>query len=53
MLIKHLISETNLEIGKLLFKQCIDIPIGIDLAPFWTNLYLYHYENQFDWFDQI
>ena len=45
MLLKHLITETYFEIGNLLFRQCIGIPMGIDPAPFWANLYLYHYEN--------
>ena len=47
MLIDHLISETFFTVGNLLFRQCIGIPMGIDPAPFWANLYLYHYENLF------
>ena len=47
MLLHHLISETFFTVGNLLFKQCIGIPMGIDPAPFWANLYLYHYENLF------
>ena len=45
MLLHHLISETFYTVGNLLFRQCIGIPIRIDPAPFWANLYLYHYEN--------
>ena len=43
----HLIKETYFEIGNLLFKQCIGIPMGIDPAPFWANLHLYSYECSF------
>ena len=28
-------------------KQMIDIPIGIDLVPFWANIFLYSYEEEF------
>ena len=38
---------THFEVGNLLFRQCIGIPMGIDPAPFWANLYLYHYEHKF------
>ena len=47
LLITHLIKETYFQIGNLLFKQCIGIPMGIDPAPFWANLYLYVYEFRF------
>lgn len=40
-LVLHLIKETYFQIGNLLFKQCIGIPMGIDPAPFWANLHLY------------
>ena len=46
-LVKHLITTTYFTIGNLVIRQCIGIPMGIDPAPFWANLYLYHYENQF------
>ena len=46
-LVAHLIKETYFQIGNLLFKQCIGIPMGIDPAPFWANLHLYAYEYQF------
>ena len=32
--------------GNLVFLQSIGIPMGIDQAPFWTNLYLYHFESE-------
>ena len=25
----------------------IDIPLGIDLVPFWANIFLYSYEEEF------
>ena len=28
-------------------RQCIGIPMGIDPAPFWANLYLYYYEEKY------
>ena len=47
MMIHHLISETYFTVGNTLFRQSIGIPMGIDPAPFWANLYLHHYENLF------
>ena len=47
LLVTHLIKETYFQIGNLLFKQCIGIPMGIDPAPFWANLHLYKYEYDF------
>ena len=47
LLTTHLIKETYFQIGNLLFKQCIGIPMGIDPAPFWANLHLYAYECAF------
>ena len=34
-------------VGNLTIKQSIGIPMGIDPAPFWANLYLYFYEHKF------
>ena len=47
LLTAHLIKETYFQIGNLLFKQHIGIPMGIDPAPFWANLHLYAYECRF------
>ena len=47
LLVSHLIKETYFQVGNLLFKQCIGIPMGIDPAPFWANLHLYAYEYKF------
>ena len=45
--VEHLITNTYFEVGNLLVRQSIGIPMGIDPAPFWANLYLYSYENKF------
>ena len=47
MLVKHLILNTYFQVGNMLFRQCIGIPMGIDPAPFWANLYLYFYKSQY------
>lgn len=31
----------------VLLLQTVNIPMWIDLAPFWTNLYLYNYESKY------
>ena len=46
-LISHLISQTYFVVGNLLLWQSIGIPMGIDPASFWANLYLYHYECKY------
>ena len=46
-LVKHLITRTYFIVGNLIIRQSIGIPMGIDPAPFWANLYLYYYENEF------
>ena len=45
--IKHLICESYFKIGNRLFIQDIGIPMGIDPAPFWANLYLHRLEFKF------
>ena len=45
--IKYLIIECHFTIGNTIFTQCIGIPMGIDPAPFWANLYLYYFECEF------
>ena len=47
MMVDHLISQSFFSLGNLVFRQCIGIPMGIDPAPFWANLYLYHFESKF------
>ena len=34
-------------VGNLVLKQDIGIPMGIDPAPFWANLFLYSFESKF------
>ena len=46
-LVKHLITRTYFIVGNLIIRQSIGIPMGIDPAPFWANLYLYFYEHEF------
>jgi hypothetical protein len=46
-LVKHLITRTYFIVGNLIIRQSIGIPMGIDPAPFWANLYLYFYEHKF------
>merc|ERR1712055_637257 len=45
--IKHLICECYFTVGNSVFIQTIGIPMGIDPAPFWANLYLYKFEHRF------
>ena len=45
--IRHLIRECYFTVGNKVFIQTIGIPMGIDPAPFWANLYLYKFENNF------
>ena len=45
--IRHLIRECYFTVGDGIFIQTIGIPMGIDPAPFWANLYLYKFENSF------
>ena len=45
--IRHLIKECYFTVGNSVFIQTIGIPMGIDPAPFWANLYLYKFEDRF------
>ena len=45
--IKYLISSCYFTVGNNVFIQTIGIPMGIDPAPFWANLYLYKFEKRF------
>ena len=44
---KHLIQNCYFTVGNCTMRQAIGIPMGIDPAPFWANLYLYTYEEEF------
>ena len=43
--IKNLILNCYFTVGNVVMKQIIGIPMGIDPAPFWANLFLYRYES--------
>ena len=45
--VSYLIQKCYFTVGNLVFKQDIGIPMGIDPAPFWANLFLYFYESNF------
>ena len=45
--VEHLITSCFFEVGNLILLQTIGIPMGIDPAPFWANLYLSSYECDF------
>ena len=45
--VSYLIQKCFFKIGNLVFKQDIGIPMGIDPAPFWANLFLYYYESNY------
>lgn len=45
--VSYLIENCYFTVGNLVFLQAIGIPMGIDPAPFWANLFLYTYEEQF------
>ena len=37
--VKHLIKNCFFSVGKTILRQAIGIPMGIDPAPFWANLF--------------
>ena len=43
----HLVKNCYFTVGNSVMKQVIGIPMGIDPAPFWANLFLYKYEHQY------
>jgi len=45
-LLTHLIKQCHFQFANLVLKQVIGIPMGIDPAPFWANLYLHYYEDK-------
>ena len=45
--VRFLVSECHFTLGNLVFTQVIGIPMGIDPAPFWANLYLYEFEKEY------
>ena len=45
--VKHLIENCFFTVGNTVLRQAIGIPMGIDPAPFWANLFLYAYETNY------
>ena len=45
--LNHLISNCYFTVGNTVMRQKIGIPMGIDPAPFWANLFLYTYEHDY------
>ena len=45
--VKYLIENCYFTVGKVVMRQAIGIPMGIDPAPFWANLFLYQYEQRY------
>ena len=41
--ISFFITKCYFTISNLVFKQVIGIPMGIDPAPYWPNLFLYYF----------
>ena len=44
---KHLIQNCYFTVGNTVLRQAIGIPMGIDPAPFWANIFLYAYEVEY------
>ena len=47
MTMKHLIENCYFTVGNVVLRQSIGIPMGMDPAPFWANLFLYTYEHEY------
>ena len=45
--LSHLISTCYFSVGNVIMRQRVGIPMGIDPAPFWANLFLYSYEHEY------
>ena len=45
--VSYVIKNCYFTVGNLMYKQKIGIPMGIDPAPFWANLFLYYYEEKY------
>ena len=45
--VQYLIENCYFTVGKVVMRQAIGIPMGIDPAPFWANLFLYQYEQRY------
>jgi hypothetical protein len=49
--INFILENCHFKIGTGVFKQIIGIPMGSDPAPFFANLFLFHYESI--WMDKL
>ena len=47
MAVAHLIENCYFMVGDKVMRQAVGIPMGIDPAPFWANLFLYSFEEQY------
>ena len=45
--VRHLIENCYFTVGNTVLRQAIGIPMGIDPAPFWANLFLYTFEVEY------
>ena len=45
--VKYLLDNCFFTVGNIIMKQEIGVPMGIDPAPFWANLFLYTYEKDY------
>ena len=45
--VKHLVQNCHFTVGNVVMRQAIGIPMGIDPAPFWANLFLYQFEQRY------
>ena len=45
--VSRLVTNCYFTVGNCVLRQSIGIPMGIDHAPFWGNLYLYFYEETY------
>ena len=43
----HLIENCYFNVGSVAMKEAISIPLGIDPAPFWANLFLHSCEEEY------
>ena len=46
-MINHLLENCYFNVGNVTMKQTIIIPMEIDPTPFWTNVSLYSYEEEY------
>ena len=45
--VNHLIENFYFNVGNVAMKQAIGIPMGFDPEPFWANLFLCSYEQEY------